>query len=69
MASNVSQKAEKLGTESPGTPSDRPLLDLSDAAVKALIRTAKRRGYVTAKAIRKLKHPSRSRELRSFLND
>jgi len=47
MASNVSQKAEKLGTEGPGTPSDRPLLDLSDAAVKALIRTAKRRGYVT----------------------
>jgi len=47
MASNVSQKAEKLGTEGPETPSDRPLLDLSDAAVKALIRTAKRRGYVT----------------------
>ena len=29
------------------TPPDRPLLDLSDAAVNALIRTAKKRGYVT----------------------
>ena len=47
MASKVSQKAEKLGTEGLETPSDKPLLDLSDAAVKALIRTAKRRGYVT----------------------
>ena len=47
MASNVSQKAEKLGTEGLETPSDKPLLDLSDAAVKTLIRTAKRRGYVT----------------------
>ncbi|MGC2076860.1 MAG: RNA polymerase sigma factor RpoD, partial [Xanthobacteraceae bacterium] len=33
--------------EAPQTPPDRPLLDLSDAAVKALIRTAKRCGYVT----------------------
>ena len=29
------------------TPPDRPVLDLSDAAVNALIRTAKGRGYVT----------------------
>src|SRR5262249_18066984 len=29
------------------TPFDRPVLDLSDAAVKELIRTAKKRGYVT----------------------
>ena len=35
---------EKEGT---GTPADGPLLDLSDAAVKKLIRTAKKRGYVT----------------------
>jgi RNA polymerase primary sigma factor len=29
------------------TPPDRPVLDLSDTAVKELIRTAKKRGYVT----------------------
>ena len=47
MASKIPQKEEKLGTESPEIPPDRPLLDLSDAAVKALIRTAKRCGFVT----------------------
>jgi len=36
---------EKEAAESPDTP--LPLLDLSDAAVKKLIRTAKKRGYVT----------------------
>src|SRR6516164_3037482 len=35
---------ENEGSE---TPHDRPLLDLSDAAVEELIRTAKKRGYVT----------------------
>ena len=36
---------EKDVAESPDTP--LPLLDLSDAAVKKLVRTAKKRGYVT----------------------
>src|SRR5258707_8014672 len=36
---------EKGGSEAPDTP--LPLLDLSDAAVKKLICTAKKRGYVT----------------------
>src|SRR5437762_3453975 len=35
---------EKGGSE---TPPDSPLLDLSDAAVKKLIRSAKKRGYLT----------------------
>jgi RNA polymerase primary sigma factor len=47
MASKIPQKVEELGTEGPETSTDRPLLDLSDAAVKALIRSAKKRGYVT----------------------
>jgi hypothetical protein len=47
MASKIAQKEEKLGTEGSETPPDRPLLDLSDAAVKAFIGTAKRRGHVT----------------------
>jgi hypothetical protein len=37
------QKEEMLEKERPET----PLLDLSDAAVKDLIRSAKKRGYVT----------------------
>src|SRR2546423_14061349 len=36
---------EKEPSETPDTP--LPLLDLSDAAVKKLIRSAKKRGYVT----------------------
>src|SRR6185436_2926272 len=50
-ASSVKEKEvkeeapEKEATETPDQP--LPLLDLSDAAVKKLIRTAKKRGYVT----------------------
>ena len=39
------EAAEKETAETPDAP--LPLLDLSDAAVKKLIRTAKKRGYVT----------------------
>jgi RNA polymerase primary sigma factor len=41
------QKEEVQKKEGPETPPDSPLLDLSDAAVKKLIRSAKKRGYVT----------------------
>src|SRR5262245_22118671 len=41
------QKEPVLANEGPETLPDRPLLDLLDAAVKKLIRTAKKRGYVT----------------------
>src|SRR5215468_7749538 len=50
MASNIkatSQNEDAPGKETPETAPDSPLLDLSDAAVKKLIRTAKKRGYVT----------------------
>src|SRR5262249_34395212 len=40
-------KEEMPEKEGPETLPDRPLLDLSDAAVKKLIRSAKKRGYVT----------------------
>src|SRR6516225_7179839 len=45
-AIKVTPRKEKIPERSETLP-DSPLLDLSDAAVKALIRTAKRRGYVT----------------------
>ena len=41
------QKEEVPKKEGPETPPDSPPLDLSDAAVKKLIRSAKKRGYVT----------------------
>jgi len=44
------QKEEMLEKEGPETPPDSPLLDRSNASVKALIRTAKR-GYVTHEQI------------------
>src|SRR6266446_3396577 len=50
MASNIKarpQKEELAETEAPETAPDSPLLDLLDAAVKKLIRSAKKRGYVT----------------------
>src|SRR3984957_17689228 len=52
MASKIKSppKADNAGPragEEAETPSDSPLLDVSDAAVKKLIRTAKKRGYVT----------------------
>jgi Sigma-70 factor, region 1.1 len=50
MASNIKatpQEEEVPEKQAPETAPDRPLLDLSDAAVKKLIRTAKKRGYVT----------------------
>jgi RNA polymerase primary sigma factor len=50
MASKIKvmpQKEEMLKKDGPETQSDRPLLDLSAAAVKELIRNAKKRGYVT----------------------
>jgi RNA polymerase primary sigma factor len=55
MASNVKARPQKEEvaekevpeTEAPDTAPDSPLLDLFDAAVKKLIRSAKKRGYVT----------------------
>src|SRR5437899_2602800 len=50
MASNIKatpQKEDMPEKEAPETAPDSPLLDLSDAAVKKLIRSAKKRGYVT----------------------
>jgi RNA polymerase primary sigma factor len=40
----------------PGSPPERPLLDLSDAAIKKLVRAAKERGYVTHDQINSVLH-------------
>jgi RNA polymerase primary sigma factor len=59
MASNI--KARPPEDEAPEKPAaetapDSPLLDLSDAAVKKLIRSAKKRGYVTHDQINSVLH-------------
>ena len=55
---------EKEGSE---TPPDSPLLDLSDAAVKKLIRTAKKRGYVTHDQINSLSKEVNSEQIEDVL--
>ncbi|MBU1174671.1 MAG: RNA polymerase sigma factor RpoD [Alphaproteobacteria bacterium] len=51
MATKAAEATEtEQPTETPDSP-DSPLLDLSDAAVKKLIKTAKKRGYVTYEEI------------------
>src|ERR671913_2433604 len=45
MATKATERDE--GEAAPEQPSDGPLLDLSDAAVKRMIKLAKKRGYVT----------------------
>jgi RNA polymerase primary sigma factor len=59
MASNIKARPpedEAPEKQSPQTAPDSPLLDLSDAAVKKLIRTAKKRGYVTHDQINSVLH-------------
>ena len=59
MASNIKAmppKDEAAEKQAPQTAPDSPLLDLSDAAVKKLIRTAKKRGYVTNDQINSVLH-------------
>src|SRR5437763_9669830 len=52
VAAKEEKKEEAPEKEAPDTPdTPLPLLDLSDAAVKKLIRSAKKRGYVTVDQI------------------
>jgi hypothetical protein len=48
MASKIKlpQTQEAL-EKGPATPPNRPLLELSDAAIKTLVRAAKKRGFLT----------------------
>ena len=53
--------------EGPETPPDSPLLDLSDATVKMLIRTAKKRGYITHDQINLLSKEVNSEQIEDVL--
>jgi RNA polymerase primary sigma factor len=56
---------EKEAAETPETP--LPLLDLSDAAVKKLIHSAKKRGYVTYDQIKSLSEEVNSEQIEDIL--
>src|SRR5436309_15208820 len=70
MASNTNMPPqnedvpEKVG---PDTSPDSPLLDLSDAAVKTLMRSAKKRGYVTHDQINLLSKEVNSEQIEDLL--
>jgi RNA polymerase primary sigma factor len=59
------QAPEQEAAETPETPP--PLLDLSDAAVKKLIRSAKERGYVTHDQIKSLSEEVNSEQIEDVL--
>src|ERR1700738_2199667 len=59
------QPPEQEAAETPETPP--PLLDLSDAAVKKLIRSAKERGYVTHDQIKSLSQEVNSEQIEDVL--
>ena len=47
MATKVQEGEETETVEAPAPQQDGPLLDLNDAAVKKMIKVAKKRGFVT----------------------
>src|SRR5277367_3204618 len=62
------QKEEMLEKEGPETPPDSPLIDRSNASVKALVRTAKKRGYVTHEQINALMKEVNSEQIEDVLS-
>jgi RNA polymerase primary sigma factor len=61
----MEEALEKEAADAPGTP--LPLLDLIDAAVKKLIRTAKKRGFVTHDQIDSLSKEVNSEQIEDIL--
>jgi RNA polymerase primary sigma factor len=60
-------KQQAVDEDDPARQPDWPLLDLSDAAVKALIRSAKQRGYVTQDQINALLRELNSEQIEDLL--
>jgi len=60
------QKEEVPEKEGPETPPDSPLLDVSDVAIKKLVRSAKR-GYVTHDQINSLSKEVNSEQIEDIL--
>ena len=63
----TAQKEEMLEKDGPETPPDSPLLDRSNGSVKALIRAARKRGYVTHDQINSLMKEVNSEQIENVL--
>jgi RNA polymerase primary sigma factor len=61
------QKGQALHEDDPAHVPDRPLLDLPDAAVQALVRIAKKRGYVTHEQVHALSKELSSEQIEDVL--
>ena len=73
MATKVQENEEAPEAPAAEAP-DGPLLDLSDAAVKKMIKSAKKRGYVTIDELNKVlpsdtTSPEQIEDIMSMLND
>jgi len=72
MATKVKEKEE--AQDAPAEAPDGPLLDLSDAGVKKMIKTAKKRGYVTIEELNQVlpsdtTSPDQIEDIYAMLND
>ena len=70
MASKIKLTVQTQGVPEKGAPAaapDRPLLDLSDAATKTLVRTARERGYITHDQINTLLKEINSEQIEDIL--
>ena len=61
------QKEQLPQGKDPATSPDRPLLDLSDAAIKTLVRAAKQRGFITHDQINALANEINSEQIEDIL--
>jgi RNA polymerase primary sigma factor len=68
MASKIKlPQAQEVPEKGLATPPDRPLLELSDAATKTLVRAAKKRGYITHDQINALSKEINSEQIEDIL--
>src|SRR4051794_25496216 len=70
MARKKVTALQKEGPEAEGSAGslDRPLLDLSDAAIKTVIHSARKRGYVTHDQIHALAKELNSEQIENLLS-
>ena len=64
---NLTPQKQDVPEKAPLPPPDRPLLDLPDEAIKTLIRTARKHGYITHDQINALSKEINSEQIEDVL--